>query len=457
MRSSINSAQSARSEHSPFPLLFVQRIEVLDVMRGIAVCGILAVNIIVMGTIGSTQGRTFPAQWNADWIAWISQRVLLEGPMRGLFMILFGAGMLLMLRNADGPEGRATPVDAWARRCLALLLLGVVHFVVLMWPGEILWTLGIAGLALLAFRTAKVRTLWLWALLIIACLSVHRAYDTSTYVATYETALQAERAKASGVALTPEQQSSLDDAVSAKAANYPTVETIAAEFTQRTHFPTLLSWSASGWSFRHLGVYSWIAVAESLAFMLVGMALFRSGILTGERHSRTYWRILIGAGSIGFALRGADYAWQARTAFELDIHRLNPLMSWLRSGWYQPARLALTLAYVAMIVLMVRGSWLAWRVPFNALGRMALTNYTLQTVLTSLLFYALGYLGAFGAAGLMAVTLAICVITGVFSIMWLKRFPVGPMEWLLRRLAYGTLSGGRRGDAAALPAQSPPL
>ena len=74
-------------------------------------------------------------------------------------------------------------------------------------------------------------------------------------------------------------------------------------------------------------------------------------------------------------------------------------MSWLRSGWYQPARLALTLAYVAMIVLMLRGSWLAWKVPFNALGRMALTNYTLHSVMTSLLFYAFGYLGAFGAAG----------------------------------------------------------
>lgn len=128
-------------------------------------------------------------------------------------------------------------------------------------------------------------------------------------------------------------------------------------------------------------------------------------------------------------------------------------MSWLRSGWYQPARLALTLAYVAMIVLMLRGSWLAWKVPFNALGLMALTNYTLHSVMTSLLFYAFGYLGALGAAGLMAAAFAICLITGVFSIIWLKQFPVGPMEWLLRHLAYGTLDGGKCGDAAAKPAQ----
>ena len=175
MVSSVQAAQSARFERRTSPLLLGQRIEVLDVMRGIAVCGILAVNIFVMGTLGSTQGRTFPAEWNANWVAWIMQRVLLEGPMRGLFMVLFGAGMLFMLKNAEGPKGQAMPIDAWTRRCLALLLFGVIHFLVLMWPGEILWTLGIAGLALLAFRTAKVRTLWIWALLIIACLSAHRA------------------------------------------------------------------------------------------------------------------------------------------------------------------------------------------------------------------------------------------------------------------------------------------
>ncbi len=439
------------------PVAATDRIDVLDVMRGIAVCGILAVNIFVMGTVGSTQGRTFPARWDADWVAWIGQRLLLEGPMRGLFTILFGAGMVIMLRKAEGPDGQALPIDVWTRRCLALLLLGVFHFLILMWPGEILWTLGVAGLALLAFRTAKVRTLWIWALVIIACLSAHRAYNTSTYVSTYQTAVQAEQAKAAGRELTPEQQKALDAAASAKSANYPTEEALAEEITQRTELRSLLSWSASGWAYRHLEIYSWIAVAESLSFMLVGMALFRSGILTGERPSRTYWLILIVAGGIGLMLRGIDFAWQARTAFELDIHRLNPFMSILRSGWYQPARLALTLAYVALIVFAVRGSVGAWKVPFRALGRMALTSYTLQSVLTSLLFYAFGYLGAFGAASLMLVTFAICLITAAFSMMWLRYFSVGPMEWLLRAMAYGTFSEARRSQAAAVIARSPPL
>lgn len=433
------------------------RIEVLDVMRGIAVCGILAVNIFVMGTVGSTQGRTFPARGNADWIAWVGQRLLLEGPMRGLFTVLFGAGMLMMLRRAEGPAGEALPIDVWTRRCLALLLLGVVHFLVLMWPGEILWTYGIAGLALLAFRTAKVRTLWVWALVIVACLSAHRAYNTSTYVATYQTALEAERLKAAGGDLTTEQQSALDAAASAKSGNYPTRDALASEITQRTELKSLLNWSASEWSFRHLGVYSWIAVAESLSFMLVGMALFRSRILTGERPAGTYWRILLLAGGTGLLLRGIDFGWQARTGFELDIHRMNPLMSILRSGWYQPARLALTLGYVALIVLMVRSSYGAWKTPFRAMGRTALTVYTLQSVLTSLLFYALGYVGGFGAASLLGVTLGICVLTAIFSMIWLRYFTLGPLEWLLRVMAYGTFSPERRNRAAVVLDRSPPI
>lgn len=445
------------NEAAPAPIRPNQRIEALDILRGVAVCGILAVNILVMGTVAGTQGRNFPAAWNGDWIAWGAQRLFLEGPMRGLFTLLFGAGMLLMLKGSEGPRGIAVPIDVWARRCLALLALGIVHFAILMWPGEILWTYGVAGLALLSFRTARVRTLWIWALLIVGCLSLHRAWDTSTYVATYQEALAGEKAVAQGRPPSPAQKAGMEAAAAARAANYPAREAIAAEIGERTHLGSLFEWSWAGWSFRHLGVYSWIAVAECLAFMLVGMALFRSGILTGGVAARTYWLLLLLGAVVGLGLRALDLAWQARTGFELDIHRMNPLISILRSGWYQPARLALTLAWVAALMLLVRGGARFWRPPFRALGRMALTAYTLQSALASLLFYALGYVGAFGAAALMLVTLAICLLTAGFSMAWLKVSPTGPLERLLRTIAYGSLGKGRREPAAEVIAASPPL
>lgn len=450
---------SANSFISPTssPVSASERINVLDVLRGIAVCGILPVNIFVMGLVGGTQGRTFPASFNADWLAWGAQKLLFEGPMRGLFTVLFGAGMVLMLRKAEGADAQVTPIDVWARRCLVLLLFGVGQFAFLMWPGEILWTYGVAGLALLAFRTAGVRTLWFWALLIVACLSVHRAYDTGTYVTTYQTALAGEQAVARGGTATPEQQSAMEAAQEAKAANYPTTDSLNEEIATRTSWPNVFFWSASGWSFRHLGVYSWIGVAESLAFMLVGMALTRSGILTGEAPAATYWRLLIVGGGLGLALRLIDLGWQARTGFELDIQQLNPLMSWLRSGWYQPARLALTLGYVGLIVLLTGGGSRTWTSPFRALGRMALTTYTLQSILTSILFYAFGYVGAFGAAGLLLVSLGICVVTALFCLAWLRVFPIGPSELALRALAYASFAPLRQRRASEVIARSPPL
>lgn len=425
----------ADSATAPTPL--DERIDTLDVIRGIAVCGILTVNIFVMGTVGSTQGRTFPAAWNADWIAWVSQRLLLEGPMRGLFMILFGAGMVMMLRKAEGDQPQVLPIDVWTRRCLTLLAFGVGHFMILMWPGEILWTLGMAGLALLAFRTARVRTLCIWALLIVACLSAHRAWDTSTYFEGYANALSGERAQAEGRSLTEEQQTGLAGVASAVSANYPSQEALETEAMQRTSLWPLVQWSANGWSFRHLGVYSWIAVAECLAFMLVGMALFRLRALTGDASARIYRWMLI-AGAIGLAVRIVDMAWQARTGFELDIHRLDMTVSLLRSALYQPARLGLTLGYVAALVLLIRAGRRAWMAPFRAMGRTALTVYTLQSLLTSMLFYMFGYLGKFGAAELILAALCISILTALFSMAWLHLRSMGPLEWLLRVIAYGT-------------------
>ena len=87
---------------------------------------------------------------------------------------------------------------------------------------------------------------------------------------------------------------------------------------------------------------------------------------------------------------------------------------------------------------------------------MALTVYCLQSILTSILFYAFGLLGAFGFAGLMLVTAAIWVLTAAFSILWLRYFLMGPAEWLLRAIAYGSWKPSR--SPAALPAaESPPL
>jgi len=419
-----------------------ERIELLDILRGIAVCGILPVNIIVMGTVGSTKGLTYPARWDGDWIAWGLQRVLLEGPMRGLFTMLFGVGMLLMLRRAEGERPDVVAFDIWTRRCLALLLFGIVQFAVFFWPGEILWTYGIAGLMLLAFRSARPRTLWIWAAIIMIGLSSFRTYDTAKTAIGHEQAHVAAQVLAAGQPVSAEQKVALDAARATQASLHPSDESIVTEIRQRTNLGSLLGWSAAGWAARHIGNYSWWGVMESLGFMLVGIALFRTGLLTGAGTAIGYRRLMVWGLGIGILLRLCDLAWQARTGFELDLDRLNLTASLMRSLLYEPARLALTLGYVALIVLLSRGSSSRAVRAISPLGRMALTAYCLQSILTSLLFYAFGYVGAFGYLSLLIVSAVIWAITGLFAAIWLRHFKMGPAEWLLRAIAYA----GSRGD-----------
>lgn len=420
----------------------------LDVMRGVALIGILPINMLVMGTIAGTDGLVYPVRWDAELFAWLFQQLFLEGATRGLFTLLFGAGVVLMLRKAEAAGG-LSPFEVWTRRCLALLLLGVGQFALFLWPGEILWTYGIAGLALPAFRTARPRTLFIWAAIILVGLSFLRAVTLAPTVDGFVAAGAAERLEAAGATLTEAQQAALDAGRHAETALRPPPAAIAAARDERTNLGSLFAWSASGWVDRHLATFSWPAVAESLAFMLIGMGLFRLGVLTREVERRTYWRLLLAGYGLGLAIRIADLAWRARTGFELDLGRVVPEVSILRTSLYETARLGVTLGHVGLIALCCR--WLAAgrSQPIVALGRMSLTGYSLQSVITSALFYGVGLFGHLGPGGILLLSLAISAVIATFCVWWLQRYAMGPAEWLLRAIAYGTRRPWR---AAAAPA-----
>lgn len=421
------------------PVALVDRIEILDVLRGVAICGILLMNIPFMGMTGDRGAPPLPAAWNADWISWGVQTIAFEGTMRGLFTMLFGAGMLLMLRKAEGSGRETVPFDIWTRRCWALIILGIVQFAVLMWPGEILVNYGVAGLFLLAVRTARPKILVTLGAVILILTSIPFAIEQYRQVETLRASIPAAAAKATGKKLTDEQAEAIKAADEARKIFHPTPADVAKEVKRRTEFPSLLAWSTGQWSEWNMGSGRWyLDVAESLGFMMIGMALFRTGVLTGTASAAVYRRmILVGYGA-GVGLRLLLMAWGARTGFDLDIARLHMGMAVIRAAAYEPARLAITLGHVGLLVILFRNGALGRATPLRALGRMALTAYTLQSLLTSILFYALGWVGAFGFATLMGIAVAIWLITGLFATWWLGRHDMGPAEQLLRAAAYGS-------------------
>jgi uncharacterized protein len=412
------------------PVAKGERIGALDVLRGVAVCGILLMNIPIMGL--ARQGPTFPPAANADWIAFTIQSLMFEGSMRGLFTLLFGAGMLIMLRQSEaGGDPRA--VQAYFTRCFALILLGIANFALFLWPGEILFNYGVVGMALFLFRKADLRMLWtaaiallLFSTVILATPSIERAEKLSQ-------AAVAVQQRKDGKKLTEEQTKLIEFRTEAFAERTPKPEEIARQREERTSFPGVLAWSIKEWSFYNLGKFALPFLLESLGAMLIGLALFRTGVLTGAKSLGFYAKLAVAGYGVGMAVRGVVLTAQWNAGFYPD-----PVAGLLWNWTYEFSRIPLTFGALGLVMLLFKSGAIGWIAGgLTAIGRLALTNYVGQSVITAILFYGLGYFDRFGFAQLMGICVLIWIAQGIFSLIWLRIFEMGPLEWLLRNLTYG--------------------
>ena len=414
------------------------RIHTLDVLRGVAICGILLMNIFGMGGVTAVPVTRFPIGWTAEWITWGIQSLFVQGAMRGLFTLLFGASMLLMLRRAEGPGGSAAPLDVWTRRCLALMGFGIALWLVFLWPGEILWNYGITGLFLLAFRTARPRALIAAALLLIAGLGANDAYWTRQQAAQWQQGHEAAALVVQGRTIDADQRAALTAAEAEQARIHPSPASIRDKISERTRARSLWRWSENYWFGANLAFTGWLDIAESLAFMLIGMAMFRAGILTGAAPVRTYWTMAIAGYGGGLALRGLHLWLLVRSGLDMGTPGTPPIVWALIEGAFQPARLLVTLGHVGTIVLLFRSGVLGEAKTLRSLGRMTLSVYCLQALIGALLFYALGLVGLFTLPQLWLIAAGIWIVSAILCRSWLAHHAMGPAETLLRRIAYGS-------------------
>lgn len=406
-------------------------------LRGIAICGILLINIHGMGDITDYPLRGFPADWSGEWISWGVQTIVVQGAMRGLFTMLFGGSMLIMLRRAEGDGASTRPLDIWARRCIALMGFGVAQWLLFLWPGEILWNYGISGLFLLAFRSARPRALLLAAALLIAGLGANGAFWTHQQVMQLEQGSAAAARLRAGQSLTADDRAALKAERDHRASIRPSAQDRADRITQRTHPLSLLHWSAGYWMRENLTITGWVDIAESVSFMLIGMALFRMGILTGAASTATYWRMTIGGYAGGIMLRGLHVALLARTGLDMGSP-LAPGWAWMLSeAVFQPARLLVTIGHIGLAVLLFRRGAFGQAVTLRAMGRMTLTVYCLQSILGATIFYAGGWVGLLSLPQLWLIAAGIWGVSAILCRLWLAHREMGPAESLLRRIAYG--------------------
>jgi uncharacterized protein len=417
------------------PVAVKERFGSMDVLRGVAVCGILLMNIPFMGMLGESGRPPLPAAPNPDWIAFTIQDVFFAGSMRGMFTLLFGAGMLIMVRRADEPGGE-NAISAYLTRCFALILLGVANFAIFLWPGEILFAYGVVGLALILFRRSPPRLLLTAAAASLVVLTLSFAVPVIDRAAALRDAPAAAAAKAEGKTLTDDQKAALKMQARGAEVMRPPAAKLEKERQQRTSFPGVVVWSTKFWAQFNLGRMGIFGLLESLGFMLIGMALFQKGYLTGQKPLKTYVGLMVGGYGLGLAIRGVQAFCAWTTAYEL-----NPWQMLWGAFLYEVGRLPMTIGLLGLVMTLYQlGALGKLAGAIKAIGRMALTNYVGQSVITAVLFYAFGLLGKFGFAQLMGIAALIWIAQGVISVVWLKFYEIGPLEWLLRMLTYGQRS-----------------
>ena len=411
------------------------RIVTLDVIRGVAVMGIFSVNIIAFAHI-------FPSYMNpsamgldgeADLLTWFANFIVIDGKMRSLFSMLFGASMLLVIDRAVAAGKAGASVHY--RRMIVLAVFGLLHFY-LIWFGDILFLYAMIGMIAFLFRKKAARSLLIWSAGLFI-LSASMMAASSAYFRTTQAEAAAadatsreikEWGKASAWGAQSEEKTARDIAIHRGSA----VDRANHMLTDRAFEPFA--------SLLFIG-------PETLALMLLGMAAYKSGYLTGQWSDRRYRNIAVWTLSIG-AIASAVIAFTTwRSGFDLPTIFFNMVVAQL------PFRIMMALGYAALIILIFRNAS-PIRDRFAAVGRAAFTNYLGTSIIAALIFYGDG----FGLYARLSRFEAWLVVPLVWLIMlawskpWLDRFNYGPFEWAWRSLSRGKLQPMRKKLAAPLPA-----
>jgi uncharacterized protein len=391
----------------------------MDALRGFALLGILLMNIEFfnrsvhdyMSGIDTSPG----AAGTAAWIVY----VFVQGKFWVLFSLLFGMGFALMQDRLEGtgrPFGRL-----YFRRTLALMAFGLLH-IVLLWPGDILFAYSITALVLMAFL--KVRGV----AVLITGMGLYFAVSALWVLLGAALGFMPEDAKAG---MAEEMSKELSLAIESDRI-YATGGYLEISLHRAQEYFTVM-----------LQTVLMFQVPMALGVFLLGAWLLRSGRIQNAGAHLRFWTLTLLLGG----LVGAFFVHSSLSVgvnFDLRTQMGDALLA---AGLMALGSLPLSMAYLAAFVLLFQTGLGARVLGLLApAGRMALTNYLLQSLVCSLLFYGygLGWYGEVDRWGQVQIALLIFAAQVALSPLWLRHFRYGPLEWFWRGLTYGHLPALRK-------------
>jgi uncharacterized protein len=387
-----------------------RRIEILDVLRGFALLGIIFNNMSYLSGYAFTPFETLKqiTDFQADEHLYHLLDIIITAKFYTLFSFLFATGFSIQLaRHADEAHDF---LSTYRRRLFILLMFGVLHS--LIWFGDILLSYAVMGFLLIPFRAVRPKHLLRWAICMLMLpflidLAVRPLFQTPT---GFSFQVTAPVVHVSYPDMTPDAVIGIFQNGSVRDVFLLNVHNLVWKF---------LGYFPSGQYFILFGIF------------LLGYYLASTGFLTDPSRSTVLLITSLGIGLLATVgariMNGNPYRWPPSLP--------NTLFKFLLAA----GQIALCISYITMLHRVFRtrigNTLLRYLIP---LGRMALTNYLLQTVIMIVIFYNCGF-DLFGRIGLIQTT-CIAILILVFQIVlsnaWLKRFRFGPCEWLWRSMTY---------------------
>jgi len=414
------------------------RIITLDVLRGVALLGMLLVNIGSFALPVRYMEEILKTPGTLDFDIAFFVTILFEGKMRAMFSMLFGAGVLLFIRDKE-KSGRSSARVFYSRMAW-LTVFGLLHTHTLLWEGEVLYLYSLCGFGLYLFRNAKPGVLI--AAMLTVCI-VEMALNTYFYSHNREQRLaylQVQKIEDQGLPLTDEQLNIRNEWLEKEKGFYPDPAKVKESVEiRRSDYLTLAKDALPGMILRETKQVP-ILMLDPIELMLLGMALFHWGFLSGRFSKKFYTLTLVACYGIGIPLE--LYSWMQ--TLENPDHVKFLEMNAVNIGIYIFAfkRTLLMIGHVSLIVLMIKSGWLNNFInTLAAVGKMALSNYILQSLICCILFfgYGFGYFAMLEYHELFVVVIIIWIFQLIISPIWLSYFRFGPLEWLWRSLTYWKL------------------
>lgn len=429
-------------DRSAKPSVLIERIDIIDIIRGVALLGILLMNIPYFA-----MPDYFSEPWSQDtsntnfWVNAINT-VFFEGKMRALFSMVFGAGIILFTTNKEKAGKSATWL--FYKRMIWLTIFGLIHAHILLWIGDILYFYGLIGMLAFLFRKMKPKYLALGVPIVAIIGFVANTLFMQNIRGTYLEYKEVKALQDQGISLSPAQDSVVMEWTEIQKEFIPNKEE-AAEHTvlMKGSYLDVASYiRPKSWDgqFKYLIFSIW----DMLALMMLGIALYKWGFLTLKWTKAQYQKtVLIGYG-LGLPLVIFSFVYntihfpnvEAGLKY-IEDHPIN----WV-SLIYDFQRIAIMMAHVAVVMLVYQAGYLTRLMNgLRAVGQMAFTNYIMHTVICTMVFfgYGINQFAEWEYYQLYYLVIGIWIFQLVVSPIWLKYFLFGPLEWLWRCLTYGRI------------------